>query len=197
MALQGSKEIIRYKLLSLQLKEKPGREVKHMRTVGWWLGLGLVCPRHPGAPLSQPRHPLWHWSSFPFSVPAKGFLACCLTCLWTIHRHPPPVCDARWLNWYSSQHFTGTLLLPRHFFHKVIMQPSFYSGGKWGVERLIFSRSQTGEGSSWTGVHTVGLQSPGCFHPPPCAQVSKPFTLRSSPPCVLMVSSFHQGSAFR
>ena len=194
MALQGNKKIIRCKLLSLQLKEKPGGEVKRYAD-RWWLGLGLVCQRPPGEPLSQPRHPLWRSSSFPSSVPASGPFWHAPSPLWTLPR--PPVCDAYGLNWHSSQYFTGTLLLPRHFFHEVITQPSFYSGGKWGVERLIFSRSQTEEGSSWTGVHTAGLQSPRCFHPPPCARVSNPFTLRSNPPRVLMVSSFHQGSAFR
>lgn len=43
MALQGSKEIIRCKLLSLQLKEKPGREVKHYADSGvmTWPGAGM------------------------------------------------------------------------------------------------------------------------------------------------------------
>lgn len=47
MALQGNKKIIRCKLLSLQLKEKPGREVKRYADSGVMTGPGAGMPASP------------------------------------------------------------------------------------------------------------------------------------------------------
>lgn len=47
MALQGNKKIIRCKLLSLQLKEKPGGEVKRYADSGVMTGPGAGMPASP------------------------------------------------------------------------------------------------------------------------------------------------------